>query len=174
MVRFVPLQVEELRQQKRAALDRLLALQEDFEYNLELLDGRDAELELYERRLESLQAELQRCHHENHSLSTQLQLVVTRALAPICCAIRVGPVHYLSTNKPKLFTTSECLPLPCQGISCAVHTCQAQLIPSKTHYCRPGASKVKLPALKPVPAAVQDMRRSGGRLTGIVNSRQQS
>ena len=85
--------MEELRQQKRAALDRLLALQEDFGYNLELLDGRDAELAQYERQLESLQAELQRCHHESHSLSTQLQLVVTRTPPPIRRAVIPSTMH---------------------------------------------------------------------------------
>lgn len=67
------LQVEELKQQKQALRERLGALQDDFMYNLELLDGRDAELAEFERLTERLKAETAGQADLNRELAVKLQ-----------------------------------------------------------------------------------------------------
>lgn len=58
------LQVAEREEQLGAVSRQLLQLQADFQYNLQLLDNRDAELGQYDARVDALTALLQEKQHE--------------------------------------------------------------------------------------------------------------
>ena len=72
------LQVEELKQHKHVLREKLIKLQEDFKYNLELLDGRDRDLELLETQVEAFQAEVKQHLAEKQELGSQLQQLFER------------------------------------------------------------------------------------------------
>ena len=54
---------------------QFLHLQQDYEYNLELLDGRDAELERYDKEFDTIRRELAARDH----LVSQLQTALAKA-----------------------------------------------------------------------------------------------
>ena len=66
------LQVKELTAEKSVLEGKLARLQDDFTYNLELLDGRDAELSGYEEQFGELQEYLGQVSSENEMLNAQL------------------------------------------------------------------------------------------------------
>ena len=71
----VATQLSEREQQLSTVSSRFLQLQQDFKYNLELLDGRDAELVQYEAEVQELQSGLE----QQECLVEELQSSLTKA-----------------------------------------------------------------------------------------------
>ncbi len=68
-------QLLEREQQLTIVSSRFLQLQQDFQYNLQLLDGRDAELGQFEAEVEGLQSALE----QKGSVVDELQASLTQA-----------------------------------------------------------------------------------------------
>jgi len=60
-------------------------LQQDYEYNLELLDGRDAELERYDKEFEAVRQELAAREHLVSHLRTALAKAESGAESKLLC-----------------------------------------------------------------------------------------
>jgi hypothetical protein len=67
-------QIEELTGHKAALQQWIATLQQDFDYNLELLDGRDAELTHHEEHARKQSDEIVRLSAQNEELMQQLLL----------------------------------------------------------------------------------------------------
>ncbi len=72
---MIPLQLTEREEQLSTVSSRFLQLRQDFEYNLQLLDGRDAELMQYEAEVEGLQSGLE----QQGCLVEELQASLSKA-----------------------------------------------------------------------------------------------
>ena len=66
------MQIEELAAQKAALQQWAIALQEDFDYNLDLLDGRDAELAQHEEYARIQTEEIAKLSAQNQELVQKL------------------------------------------------------------------------------------------------------
>lgn len=64
--------MKKLESQKAALDGKLGRLEDDFRYNLELLDGRDAELHSYDDQISRLHDGLDQTNNENEKLNAQL------------------------------------------------------------------------------------------------------
>ena len=76
------IQVQTLQDEKAAIEDKLQRLHEDFKYNLELLDGRDAELHSYEQHMIMLHACADQANEENEKLNICLCQTAQRECIP--------------------------------------------------------------------------------------------
>ncbi len=91
---------------------QFLHLQQDYEYNLELLDGRDAELERYDKEFDAIRQELAAREH----LISQLRTALAKAESGIeiklpCHALFISETHVAQQHPTQSY--SAVLPFSC-------------------------------------------------------------